>query len=229
MHAGAPRRGPWRRAVFGFILPVLALAALAYVVYAGATILMDSFQDYRSPIPSSPPAGQSLHPLAEGLVLIIVDGLRADAAAEMPFLNELAAGGASATVIGQAPSYSQTAWATLVTGAGPQTNGASPLNETDLLLPLGTDHLFAAAKRAGLSTALYGYYWWESMIAKEYRDFSAFTRREDAAGDAGIVAEALAQLAAEAPAINMAAPARNIARPPCASTTTCGRSPAGST
>ena len=201
MSSRARRRGPWRRAIFGFILPIIGLVALAYFSYAWAFILMDSLMDYCSPIREELPAGESLSPRTDNLVLVIVDGLRYDTSTEMPFLNELATRGTELTVIGDSPSYSQNAWTTLLTGASPQISGAPTISEGDVdrITPIQADHLFAAATRAGQSTALYGFYWWKEMVPPEFWDAGAFTEGEDAAADQSILLPALAQLETDAP------------------------------
>ena len=190
------RRGPWRRAGFGFVLPILGLLAVSFFAYAWANNLMDALADFRSPGHEPLPASQPLTPLTDGLVLVMVDGLRYDTSTEMPFLNELAQRGAEVTVMGQAPSYSQNAWTTLITGASPQISGAPPLNVDDIerIEPISAGDLFTSASGQGLSAAVYGYYWWERMIPEAYRDDEAFTPGEDDAADLDILTPALAQL-----------------------------------
>ena len=68
------RRGPWRRAGFGFVLPILGLLAISFFAYAWANNLMDALADFRSPIHDPLPAGESLTPLTDGLVVVMVDG-----------------------------------------------------------------------------------------------------------------------------------------------------------
>lgn len=88
-------------------------------------------------------------PLAQRLVLVMVDGLRPDDAPFLPTLDWLAERGASLNLTVPAPGYPLPAAATLLTGARPQTHGA--------LLPpvisvLHADNILGAARRATITT-----------------------------------------------------------------------------
>lgn len=195
------RRAPFRRAIWHFVVPLAALCGTAFFAYIWGADLMDSLADYHSPIRDELPAGQPLSPLTDNLVLVMIDGLRHDTATQMTFLNELAAEGAELVVVGDAPSYSQNAWTTLITGASPQISAAPPLNVDDItqIAPISAGDLFVSATNAGLSTGLYGYYWWGKMVPAEFRGDSAFTEGEDADADQDILDAALATLDTDMP------------------------------
>jgi len=169
----------------GTIGMALLLVALAGGAYLWVMHGQASIEGYQSPMPLQPkPAGQPSAPLAPQVVLVIVDGLRCDAVASMPTLSLLQRQGAAARAFVHTPSYSQPAWTTLVTGAWPELNGAAPLNAPDdEIRPIAVDHIFAAAKRAGLSTALAGASWWAKMVPQEMLDAHFFTDSFRADGD----------------------------------------------
>lgn len=95
-----------------------------------------------------PTAGPS--PLANRLVLLMIDGLRPEEAHLLPSLEWLRHRGASYRLIVPSPSFQPAAAATLLTGAPPELTGVM---RPDFASPLGTDHLLMAAKRAQLSMA----------------------------------------------------------------------------
>ncbi|MCL6431067.1 MAG: alkaline phosphatase family protein [Anaerolineae bacterium] len=158
------------------VLTVLASLALllAAAGIAGLWLLhgQASMHTYRSPMRSQPQStGHTTTPLARQVVLIIVDGLRDDAVASMPNLSSLRRQGASARALLRAPSLSQPAWTTIVTGAWPEINGAPLINVSEAeLAPISVDTIFAAARRANLSTALAGGSWWERMVPRDLLD-----------------------------------------------------------
>jgi hypothetical protein len=179
------------------ILSIVLLALIAYGSYAWTNALLDSMFAYRSPLKDSPPApGASLgQPLAARVVLVVVDALREDTSRKsdvMPFLNQLREQGAWAVMHSQPPSFSEPGWTTLCTGAWPEINDSPPINlEYDKIWPWTQDNIFAAAKRAGLKTAVAGYDWWERFIKPEWRDAGFFTHGEDDAADQDVMKAAL--------------------------------------
>ncbi len=174
------------------IASILALLLIAGLAYLWADGLIASLDAYRSPIRETLPAGPALTPLSEGVVLVIVDGLRLDAADAMPFLTELAGRGSRATVLQDPPSYSETAWTTLMSGASPQLSGAPAFNEEYAAMRvIEADQLCAAATDAGRTVGVSGYYWWEKMIPPAQRRLGFFEPGEDVAADARIAGAAL--------------------------------------
>lgn len=164
--------------------------ALLLLVSAGGAYLwvmhgQASIEGYEPPMPLQPkPGGKATAPLAPEVVLVIVDGLRYDAIASMPTLALLQRQGASARALVRPPSYSQPTWTTLVTGAWPELNGSALLNAPDdAIRPIAVDHIFAAAKRAGLTTALAGAPWWAKMVPQDVLDAHFFADSFFADGD----------------------------------------------
>jgi hypothetical protein len=147
----------------------LLLAAVAAWTYAGR--LMQSAMDYRSPLRSSAPLpGDALgEPLARRVVIVLVDALRDDVSRDpqvMPFVNELRSQGASATMHSRPPSFSIPGWVTLLSGAWPDINDSQVFNPPgiDEVRPATQDNVFAAARRAGLHTAIAGYPWFRFLF-----------------------------------------------------------------
>ncbi len=177
----------------------LALLAGGYVWVTGT---MDGMYAYRSPLKDRPPApAESAAPaLTRRVVMLLIDGLRYDTAQNetvMPALAGLRASAASARMHSRPLSFSQPGYATLLTGAWPELNDGPAVNlDRDLIPTITQDTLFSAARRAGLSTAVSGYDWFEKLLAPEDVTFSFYTPGEDAAADRQVVDAALPWLRA---------------------------------
>jgi hypothetical protein len=126
------------------------------------------------------------------VVLVVISGLRYDASFQMPYLDSLREQGVDAPCRGYFPSHSQTAWTTLVSGAGPEINDAPLLDLPAEEIGFFTvDDLFTEAKRADLTTAVAGFQWWESMIAAQVLDGAFFVSDAGAEADDLVVDAAL--------------------------------------
>jgi len=158
---------------------------------------MDSLYAYRSPLHDNPPIpGQPVGPpLTSRVVFILVDALRLDTSLNpqvMPFLSELRHQGASAVMHSRPPSYSESGYAVLLTGAWPDLSDGPTFNLEYEEIPTFTqDDLFSAARRAGKSTALSGYYWFEKLVPQKSVDASFYTSGEDQVADRAVVDAAL--------------------------------------
>jgi hypothetical protein len=172
----------------------LVVAAGAYF---WATGMMDSLYAFRSPLHAQPPApGEALgNPLTRRLVFVIVDALREDTSLKpevMPFLNQLRAQAARATVHSRPPSFSDPGWTTLMTGAWPELNDGPIMNVPYEITPAWTqDNLFSAAHRHGLKTAVAGFDWWQKLIPQADVDAGFYTKGEDREADRQVVEAAL--------------------------------------
>jgi len=186
------------RKINWFVLGILGLALLAVVAYFWVTNLMDSAQSYRSPLANTPSTpGQALGaPVTRRVVVVLIDALRYHTStnfAVMPFLNELRAQSASATMHSQPPSFSAPGWTTILTGAWPDINDSQLFNPPDEFSARAftQDDLFAASQRAGLNTAVSGYSWFEGMLANSGVDAGFYTPGEDNPADIEVVNAAL--------------------------------------
>lgn len=190
-----------RKPVWFLIAGVIACFAIAALAYFWATAQMDSLYAYRSPLAEQPPApaAPASTALSGRVVFVLVDALREDTSLKpdaMPFLAELRTRGASATMHSRPPSFSAPAYTVLFTGAWPDLSDGPALNLAyDQYSAWTQDNLFSAAHRAGLSTAVSGFNWFEKLIPQEAVAASFYTAGEDAAADRAVVDAALPWLA----------------------------------
>jgi hypothetical protein len=184
------------------ILGILGCLIVAAVAYFWATGMMNSLYAFRSPLKDNPPApGPALgQPLTHRVVFVLIDALRDDTSHKtnvMPFLNQLRAQGAWATVHSRTPSYSEPGWSVLMIGAWPDVSDAPAMNLDYPDIPTWTqDNLFSAAQRAGLKTAVSGFNWWQKLIPANAVNDSFYTPGEDNAADVEVVNAALPWLKA---------------------------------
>jgi hypothetical protein len=174
------------------ILSILALLIIAPGSYLWAMVLLDSLYKYESPLKGKLPIGQPTQPLVSQVVMVIVDGLRYDTSLEMPYLNSLREEGASGVMVGIPNPASQSAWTTLISGAGPEINGAPFLDpdHTDQIQPIAVDHLFAEVKRSGFISGLVGSNWWQKMVPDRFL-YAQFFVEDDDDADGQVVDTAL--------------------------------------
>ena len=180
------------------LLSIAACLIVAVVAYFWATSLMASLYDYRSPLKDTPPApGESVGlPHTRRIVLILIDALRYDTSTQanvMPFLDQLRAQGASAKMHSRTPSYSAPGYSVLLTSAWPDVSDGPAMNPTGKDLPRTwtQDNLFTAAQRAGLKTAVSGFFWFQGLIPQDAVTSSFYTEGEDNAADREVVDAAL--------------------------------------
>jgi hypothetical protein len=167
------------------ILSVMVLLIIAPGSYLWAMVLLDSLYKYESPLKDKLPLGQPTQPLVQQVVMVIVDGLRYDTSLEMPYLSSLREEGASGVMVGIPSPASQPAWTTLVSGAGPEINGAPFLDPEYVndIHPIAVDHLFVEVKRAGFTGGLAGSNWWQKMVPDEFLYAQFFVEDDDAADE----------------------------------------------
>lgn len=137
---------------------LLALLAITGIVTAlrawGSVTNYRTSYHFRAELPAGPP-------LTERVLLIVLDGIRADAAENMPFLQELARRGSSGIVHTGSPSLSNPSRAVMVTGAWQEVHGVTNNSRFE---PPPVDSLFSLAKKAGMSTAVAGSYFWRDAF-----------------------------------------------------------------
>ncbi|MCL4513979.1 MAG: alkaline phosphatase family protein [Firmicutes bacterium] len=154
------------------IVPVLALLA-SFAAMQLALTLQGSLENYRPDYAvtgaaagnagkagkagDTGNAGAVARPLVRRVVLVVVDGLRADTSLTMPFLNELRRQGAATTLTVGQPSFSKPGYTVLSTGAWQEVNGVT-LNTHQGLT--AADTVFREAKAAGVTTAAIADEWW---------------------------------------------------------------------
>jgi hypothetical protein len=165
--------------------------------------LMQSLENYRSPLHSAPPIAQNQlgNAASQRLVIVLVDGLREDTSRDpmlMPNLVSLRERqGAWAVMHSRMPSYSQAGYSTLFVGAWPDINDGPILNLDYDKIPAWTqDNLFSAVHRAGGRTSAAANSAFERLIPAPDLNDSFFTPEANAAGDDLILEQALAWLQA---------------------------------
>ncbi len=184
----------------GAAASVVYLAALGAASVFVADAAWKSVTNYRTPYAYDAvfPAGR---PLTEKLVLIVLDGLRVDRAADLEHLQRLAARGSSGSLRVGMPSLSNPARATMVTGAWPEISGVT---NNALFSPPPIQSIFSLAKRHNLSVAAFGSSFWKrafgDILGDDYKGFEKELRggrspQELSAWQQDICARALAFLA----------------------------------
>jgi hypothetical protein len=179
------------------IIRVLICLIVIVMSYLWATSLMDSMYAYHSPLhETAPKPGERIgETTTRSLVIVLVDALRYDTSNKaeiMPFVSELRSIGASARMTSRPPTYSQPAYTVILTGAWPDLSDGPVINLDYADIPMFTqDDIFSAAKRAGLTTAISGFNWFERMVPQAAVDASFYTAGEDQAADHQVTNAAL--------------------------------------
>lgn len=140
-----------RSAGLGAALLVIGVGSLALADAAWKTVT-----GYRSPYraESFSDAGE---PLTRRVVLIVLDGVRVDAAERMDNLQALLRRGAGGVLEAELPSLSRPARATFVTGARPEVHGVMTNGRHE---PPPIPSLFSLARKQGVHTAVAGDSFW---------------------------------------------------------------------
>ena len=110
--------------------------------------------------------------LTSRLVLVVLDGIRVDAAANMPQLQALAERGSSGTATTELPSLSNPGRATLSTGAGPEVHGVT---NNSRFSPPPVDSVFSIAQEQNVPVAVYGSYFWKRAFGDYIDDERVFS------------------------------------------------------
>jgi hypothetical protein len=141
---------------------VLLLALLAVGGVVIALQAWNSVTHYHTPYAfrANLPAGP---PLTERVLLVVLDGVRADAARNMPFLQELAQRGSSGIVHTGVPSLSNPSRAVMATGAWQEVNGVTNNSHFE---PPPVDSLFSLAHKAAVPTAVSGSFLWQDAFGQ---------------------------------------------------------------
>jgi hypothetical protein len=159
-------------------LSILVLASVVVGMMLWVRAFRTSIQNYRSPLsevdllPQPSPSTKM-----SNVVIVLISGLGYDASQtlNLPVFQQIQQIGANAAVQSLPPTYAQTAWATLISGARPEINDAAPVDLPfeDLRL-LEVDTIFARAHEAQLQTALLGNSTWRRLIPRNHLDYTFF-------------------------------------------------------
>ncbi len=107
-------------------------------------------------------------PLASRLLVVVLDGLRVDRAADLPAYSSLAQRGASGTVRTVSPSLSNPARAAFVTGAPPEVSGVT--NNSSFAAP-PVQSLFSLAREVQMRSAVFDTGFWPRAFGDHIDSF----------------------------------------------------------
>jgi hypothetical protein len=176
-----------------FIAGIITLIVIVIGAYFWVNSMINSLYAYRSPLHSSPPTSSqwpNQAPLTRRVVIILVDALRLDTSLDkqvMPYVNQLRSQGASMDMHSQAPSFSEPGYSAIFTGAWPYLSDGPAFNQDYPDIPTWTqEDLFSLAHRAGMKTAISGYYWFEKLVPQEAVDYHFYTAGENDAADQAV-------------------------------------------
>jgi hypothetical protein len=159
-------------------LSILVLVGVIIGMTLWVRVFHASIQSYRSPLREVDLSSQpSALTKTTKVVIVLISGMGYDASTtlNLPVFEQLKQVGASAPIESVPPTFSHPAWATLISGATPEINDASPLDMPfeDLRL-LEVDTIFARAHEAQLQTALLGIAAWRRLIPRNQLDYTVF-------------------------------------------------------
>ncbi len=176
-------------------LSILVLVSIIIGAALWIRVFYASIQNYRSPFREADLSAQPFTtPKTAKVVMVLISGLGYDdsLALELPVLEQLKRAGATAAVQSIPPTYSQTAWGTLITGAPPDTNDAPPIDKPpEELHLLEIDTIFARAHEAKLQTALLGLADWRRLIPRNQLDYTFFVDEPGPKADQAIIEASL--------------------------------------
>lgn len=178
------------RIVAALVVVSILLVGIGVAAYLGADRLLASTYAARpSPVASDSgfgelPVGEGGPPLADRLVVILVDGLRGDALAAMPYSDELWARGVSAVLHLSPPVYADASWRTLLTGASAELLGLPLLPDVRMVGPsLAAGSLLSVNIAAGRGCALALHTSWQRLMPDEWCSARLFVPGDDAVAD----------------------------------------------
>ena len=150
------------------MLFALATSALVLAVASWTSVTRyESRYAFRADLPPG-------EPLADRVVLVVLDGIRLDASRRMPQLQSLAERGSSGSMQAALPSLSNPNRAVLVTGAWPEVNGVT---NNALHRPPPIDSVFSLAKAAGIPVAAAGSTIWGRAFGEHLERHLLFQRK----------------------------------------------------
>ncbi len=150
------------------MLFALATSALVLAVASWTSVTRyESRYAFRADLPPG-------EPLADRVVLVVLDGIRLDASRRMPQLQSLAERGSSGSMQAALPSLSNPNRAVLVTGAWPEVTGVT---NNALHRPPPIDSVFSLAKAAGIPVAAAGSTIWGRAFGEHLERHLLFQRK----------------------------------------------------
>lgn len=153
-----------------YLLVVLLLAGVGFGAQRLTRVSFLSFVNYAAPaaVPLEP--GAAGPGLTRRVILIVIDGLRADAFERMSVVERYRPRASLWRAWTAEPSLSFPGWTTILSGAPPEISGVTT-NWYEGAVKV--DHLLAAAKRGGVATAVAGNPGWGQLFAGSIDEFIA--------------------------------------------------------
>ncbi len=156
------------------LVPLLYLVGLAVASVILADRSWKSVTDYQSPYALEREFGSG-PALTERLVLVVLDGLRRDRAADLPAMRALAERGASGSVEVTQPSLSNPARASMATGSWPEVSGVT---NNSAFSPPPVQSIFSLAQQQGMQSAIIGSRFWQRAFGEHLADgYRGFAQR----------------------------------------------------
>lgn len=173
------------------ILVPLVLVGAAYYAYGLTMDAWTAVVEYQSPyLFETDPVLEAGAAATDGVLLIIIDGLRVDTSRELATLNQLRTTGADLTAITGQPSLSNPAAAVIPSGTLQEIHGVTTnWYEGELLV----DNILLAARRGEKSTAVVAGKGWTSLYGSDIDDMYEFDDSSDQY-DENVLNQALAVL-----------------------------------
>ena len=163
----------------GFVAVAAVLTAAVASAWPNLDLAAPLTRDLAAGRVTPSPAATATAP--RRVLLVVIDGLRADVAAPLPFLSRLGDEGARAATWDDPPTYSAAQYVALLAGVPPRDSGVRT-NET--LRAAGVDDVARRARAAGLHTAVVSTCvdWWGRLFPESFES-------ADVVAPAGVVAE----------------------------------------
>jgi predicted AlkP superfamily pyrophosphatase or phosphodiesterase len=167
---GCPNFQGYPRQMAGRLARALGFLAISAVLTAAVARAWPNL-DLAAPLVGELPARDVAAPpeitAPRGVLLVVIDGLRADVAASLPFLSQLARAGGVARTWADPPTYSAAQYVALLAGVPPRDSGVRT-NET--LRAAGVDDVGRGARAAGLHTAVVSTCvdWWQRLFPNSF-------------------------------------------------------------
>ncbi|MDQ7850861.1 MAG: alkaline phosphatase family protein, partial [Armatimonadota bacterium] len=156
------------RTLFAYSVVVLLLFAAGLGARQLAAYAFLQYVRYASPftVPLDSTAGGP--PLAQRVILVVIDGLRLDAFQRMSLVERYRSRASLWRAFVGEPSLSYPGWTTILSGAPPEISGVTTNWHQGAVR---VDHLFAAAKRSGRVTAAAGHPGWAMLFVGSVDEF----------------------------------------------------------
>ncbi len=160
------------------LINILILVGIVVSTTAWVDLFYQAILAYRSPLSGAVLSPQIDTPAqTDKIVVVIISGLGYDNSfvVDMPTLAGLRQIGANAAILSTPPTFSQTSWATLISGAPPELNDAPPFDlPVSILYAPNVDTIFNRVRQANHQTALLGHSSWQRLVPQNQLDNTFF-------------------------------------------------------